>query len=610
LDQQARRQFAVLTVMTLVAAMLEAVGVGLIFPFIKIISDPQWTLQWAWLPQVTSLVGDLGHDRLVLGMGIGLIVLLLVKNAYLLFFIRAQFTVAYGNVARYSINLLGVYLRAPYLMHLQRNSAELVRNVRELPQHLFNAIIAALGFITEVLVVLMIGSLLLAAEPVATALAGLILVGATTLFYSITGRLLRLWGSERLQRSGEAQLALQQALNGIKDSRILGCEDFFIERFGQHSVRMMQILRSIQTVSQVPRLSVELATVIGMIIVVLAMASRPGGSSDMLPKLALFAAAAFRLMPSVNRMTMAITEFKVSTAPLEMLSHDMLPPASMLAEDYVGKVRPRLEKSLELKGVSFSYPDAAEPAVAGIDLCIRRGDTIGLVGPSGSGKSTLVDIILGLLVPSMGNVLLDGCEVATGGGWHGAVGYVPQSIYITDDSVRRNVAFGIPDALIDDDAVRRALAQAHLRDFIESLPEGLDTRLAEDGIRLSGGQRQRIGIARALYRDPDLLVLDEATSALDPITEREISAAVEALHRSKTVIIIAHRLSTVRHCDRLLMIDQGRIIDSGTFEELHARNAGFQKLVEALALTGGDRRQNASEMPLPAADTSQGQLSR
>ncbi len=583
-DDKARHQFALLAAMTLLAALFEVLGIGLVFPFIKIISDPEWLLHSPWFAPFAPYVAAWGHDRLVFVVGLGLIALFIVKNAYLLCFYHAQFAIAFGSVVRYSSRLLEIYLRAPYLMHLQRNSAELVRNVRELPQNLFNAGISVLGFMTEALVVILVGGVLIAAEPVATGIAIAVLIGSIGLFYLGTGHLLRRWGTEKLERNGALQLALQQALSGIKDSRVLGCESYFIGHFSRSAHSMMRVLRLIQVVSQVPRLSIELATMTGMILVVLVMAARADASSDMLPKMALFAAAAFRLMPSINRMTQALTEFKVSTAPLEALYQDMGPSRHWM-QTCVPQYRVKLEQSLELKGVFFRYPDADKPAISAIDLCICRGDTIGLVGPSGSGKSTLVDIILGLLVPSEGRILLDGSEIRTGGGWSGVVGYVPQSIYITDDTVRRNIAFGVEDAQIDDDAVRRALAQAHLDEFIKELPEGLDTRLAEDGIRLSGGQRQRIGIARALYRDPDLLVLDEATSALDPITEREISAAVEALHRSKTVIIIAHRLSTVRHCDRLLMIDRGRIVDSGTFDELYAGNADFQRLVAALALT-------------------------
>ncbi|CUW37990.1 putative ABC transporter ATP-binding protein/permease [Magnetospirillum sp. XM-1] len=584
LDVQARRQFALLAVMTLIGALFEAMGVGLVFPFIKIITDPNWIYGFSWMATLTEWLGPLEHRDVMLAAGLGLIVLFVVKNAYLMCFYLVQYTISFGNVARYSTRLLAHYMASPYSMHLERNSAEMIRNVRVLPQDLFNALIAVLSLSTETLVVCIIGGALLVIEPLATLTAAALLIGMTGIFYAVAGRLLHGWSAERMRSSMAVELAAQEALNGVKDSRVLGREAFFVNRFARQSEQVVRLQRSIQAVSQVPRLSVEVSMMIGMIVLILIMAWREGGSVDLLPKLGVFAAAAFRLMPSVNRMTLALTEFKVSSAPLEALIHDMLDSPTQVVSGYPA-ARPELRSALELKKVSFRYPDAAEAAVTDVDLRIEKGDTIGLVGPSGAGKSTLVDIILGLLIPSDGKILLDGREIKTGGGWHGAVGYVPQSIFITDDTVRRNVAFGMADDEIDEQAVRRALAQARLDEFIEELPEGLDTRLAEDGIRLSGGQRQRIGIARALYHDPDLLVLDEATSALDPITEREISAAVEALHRSKTVIIIAHRLSTVRHCDRLLMINRGRIADSGTFDELHARNADFQKLVAALALT-------------------------
>ncbi|CAA7613563.1 ABC-type multidrug transport system [Candidatus Terasakiella magnetica] len=581
LDRRARRQIVLLGAMTLVAALFEAAGIGLVFPFIKLISEPGWIADFAAYRGLSDRFGPFAPETVVFAVGLALIGLFVAKNAFMMSFYLAQYTIAFGNVSRYAEKLLAHYMRAPYAMHLRRNSAELMRNVRELPQSLFNAVVALISVTTEALVVACIGGVLLAVEPVATAWAAVLLGGMTVLFFALAGRLLRHWGAERLDCTATAQRALQESLGAIKDSRVLGREGFFVARYGRESRSLADLGRKIQTVSQVPRLSLEAVMMIGMIVVVLVM-QRRGEGVDMLPRLALFAAAAFRLMPSVNRITQALTELRTSIAPLDALFADM-PKASVEAGAFVSQPRLRLERDLVLEGVSFTYPGSEAPAVTGVDLTLARGDTIGLVGPSGAGKSTLVDILLGLLPPTEGRILLDGNPVP-GGGWHGTVGYVPQSIYITDDTVRRNVAFGIADDEIDDKALYRALAHARLDDFIATLPDGLDTRLDEDGVRLSGGQRQRIGIARALYHDPDVLMLDEATSALDPITERDITAAIRALHGAKTVVIIAHRLSTVRHCDRLLLVDGGRVADQGSFDDLAGRNASFQKLVAALSM--------------------------
>lgn len=586
LDAQARRQIVVLGLMTLVAALFEAAGVGLVFPFIKLISEPDWVAGFPFYRVLSDQIGPFAPDTVILAVGLALIGLFVVKNAFMMSFYLAQYTIAFGNVSRYAEKLLAHYMRAPYAMHLRRNSAELMRNVRELPQALFNAVVALIGLVTEGLVVACIAGVLLAVEPVATGWAAVLLGGMTGLFFALAGKLLRRWGAERLDYTASAQRALQESLGAIKDSRVLGREGFFVARYGRESLLLAGLSRKIQTVSQVPRLTLETMMMMGMIVVVLVM-QRRGEGADMLPRLALFAAAAFRLMPSVNRITQALTELRVSVAPLDALFTDM-PKASVEAKGFEPQPRLRLERDLVLERVSFTYPGSEQPALAGIDLRLGRGDTIGLVGPSGAGKSTLVDILLGLLPPTEGRILLDGRPVPDGG-WHGTVGYVPQSIYITDDTVRRNVAFGIADHEIDDEALYRALAHARLDDFIASLPDGLDTRLDEDGVRLSGGQRQRIGIARALYHDPDVLMLDEATSALDPITERDITAAIRALHGSKTVVIIAHRLSTVRHCDRLLLVEGGRLADQGSFEDLAGRNASFQKLVAALSMDDHSR---------------------
>lgn len=594
LDRRARWQVALLWLLSLLVPVLDALGIGLIFPFIKVITEPGWAEQVPVMSTILAHLGPMDHRRQVIGFGSGLIALFVFKNIYFMAFYAIQHWVVGDGTARYSTNLLANYLGAPYAMHLTRNSAEMARNARELPQYLFMGVQAAIILASEILVVVLLAGLLMVTEPLATGLAVLILGGITGTFYFIARQALRRWGQVRLDLDNDTQLSLQQALMGIKDCRVLGCESYFIDSFSRRIRDYSVLLRRVRVVGQIPRQAVELAIMTSLVGVVLFMALQGGGGGDLLSKLAVFATGAFRMLPSLNRITQALGDMEVTAASLGALERDMAPPPPRLSLPAPGRLH--LRESLVLEDLSFTYPESSDPAVKHIHMEIRKGETVGLVGPSGSGKSTVVDIILGLLTPCDGAILVDRTPLHDYGSWQGLVGYVPQSIYITDDTLRRNIAFGVEDGMIDDGRVWRALSMAHLDEVVAAMPGGLDTRLAEDGVRLSGGQRQRVGIARALYHDPDLLILDEATSALDPITEREISAAVEALQGSKTVIIIAHRLSTVRHCDRLFLMSDGRIADSGRFDELLERNAEFQSLVRALSVEPAADTRSPSEL--------------
>lgn len=589
LDRRAWRGVSLLLGLTLITSMLEAVGVGMVFPFIKVVSDPGWAAQTPWLKPLAGLLDGTDRTRVVRVFGIGLVTLFVLKNVYMVAFYWVQFSIAHGNAARYSTALLERYMEAPYLTHLRRNSAEFIKNVGETPLDLFNSVLAAVGILTEMLVALAILAVLLLSEPVATMIAVAVLVGTSGLYLLFTGPLVQAWGRERLRLSTETQQALAQAFGGVKEAKVLGRTTWFIAVFDRLRTDIFHVYRRLQTMAQAPRLVIETAMMSGLIVVVVILVGSDDsgtGNADVMARLGLFAAAAFRLLPSINRLNQNVHDLRASAAGVERLANELSDGPALTAFSAVPVERLGIRRELRFEDIGFSYGGPDRPALSGIDLRVAAGETIGLVGSSGSGKSTLVDIVLGLLTPTSGRLLIDGRPVGGGEGAPrlGGVGYVPQFIYITDDTVRRNVAFGIPDGEIDDDAVRRALKRARLSDFIDGLPDGLDTRLDENGTRLSGGQRQRIGIARALYHDPDLLVFDEATSALDPLTERDITEAIRSLHGHKTVIIIAHRLSTVRHCDRILMLDHGRIAQSGRFDELAERSPAFRALMEALEM--------------------------
>jgi ATP-binding cassette subfamily C protein len=383
--------------------------------------------------------------------------------------------------------------------------------------------------------------------------------------------------------------AVSQGLHAVKEAKILGREQFFARAFDEASRDTAYYRIAEGTVTQLPPLFLETVLIVGLALLIAAA----GGSAERLgPSAAVFALAAFRLIPSANRIVASLTQLKGSAAAVSQVAEDLAEAGPYqaveraAAEQEAAANAPHFEQTIALENLGFRYPTAASAAVENINLTIRRGETIALVGPSGAGKTTLADLLLGLLIPTTGAIKVDGIDV-TGGrrGWQTRVGYVPQTIYLTDDTLRRNIALGIADRDIDEECLARAIQLAQLGPVIERLPMGLDTAVGENGVRLSGGQRQRVGIARALYHQPELLVLDEATSALDNMLEREVSASIQALGGRITIILVAHRLSTARACDRVVLMEVGHIADVGGFDELVARNATMRRLVELGQLT-------------------------
>jgi ABC-type multidrug transport system fused ATPase/permease subunit len=351
-------------------------------------------------------------------------------------------------------------------------------------------------------------------------------------------------------------------LGGTKDVKLLGRENEFLSEFGRHNEGFTRVGARSGTMGQLPRLWLEFLAVTGLAALVLVIVWQGHPLEALLPTLGLFAVGAFRLLPSANRLIGATQNIRYGLPAIAVLHSEL----ALIQNTHVPERGRRLpfDDSLKLEHVIYRYPSTEADTIRGVTLQIARGSSVGFIGSTGTGKTTLVDIILGLLTPDGGRVLVDGVDIrGNERGWQDQIGYVPQSIFLTDDSLRRNIAFGLPNEQIDEEAVWRTVRAAQLETFVKALPEGLETMVGERGVRLSGGQRQRIGIARALYHDPAVLVLDEATSALDAVTEREFMETVRALRGAKTVIIIAHRLSTVEHCDRLFRLDQGKVVEEG-----------------------------------------------
>ena len=563
LTHREQRNAIVLLGLMLIGMMLETLGVSLVIPALALLTQGDISLRYPAIQPVIAALGNPSQQTLVIGGMLVLVVVYFIKAMFLALLAWWQMRFAFGVQAQLSRRLFAVYLRQPYTFHLQRNSAQLIRNViNEVSMITGNAILPVIMLITEGLVLIGLCGLLLAVEPQGALIVVSVLGAAAWFFHLLTHGRIERWGKARQYHEGMRLQHLQQGLGGAKDVKMFGREADFLHQYRIHNDQSAHVAHMQSTLQQLPRLWLELLAVSGLTILVISMFAQNRPLEAVLPTLGLFAAAAFRLMPSVSRILGAVQALRYGIPMIDVLHAELklkIPDAA------AGKQKPSepFHSIIELRHVSFTYPSVASETLKDISLLIKRGESVGFIGASGAGKSTLVDIILGLLTPNKGVMLVDAKDIQQNlRNWQDQIGYVPQSIYLTDDTLRRNVAFGLPDEQINDAAVKRAIQLAQLEDFVSSLPDGLMTMVGERGIRLSGGQRQRIGIARALYHDPELLLLDEATSSLDTETEQGVMQAVRALKGNKTILIVAHRLSTVDHCDRLYSLEKGELVDT------------------------------------------------
>lgn len=553
----------------LIGMVLETLGIGLVIPVISLLMQDNPAARFPAIAPVLVTLGNPGPRELIVSGMLTLVGVYFTKTLFLGFLAWRQTKFVFELHASVSQRLFASYLRQPYAFHLQRNSAQLTRNVTTEVNLFTNAATASMMLLTEGLVLLGVTALLFIVEPWGALLASSTLGFAAWIFHRIVrARVLR-WGKERQHHDGLRIQHVQQGLGGVKDIKLLGREADFLAQYKLPNFGNAYVLQRQHFFQQLPRLWLELLAMAGLAVVVLVMMGQGKPLGMLLPTLGLFGAAAFRLMPSVNRLIGAIQSTRFALPVINTLHHDLVQIGVPAATKHRSELP--FNNQLLLDHVSFHYPSTDNPALRDVSLTIPRGASIGIIGGSGAGKSTLVDIILGLLCPTSGKVTVDQIDIQSNlRGWQDQIGYVPQAIFLTDDTLRRNVAFGLSDDQINEDAVHRAIHSAQLEDFINTLPQGLDTHVGERGVRLSGGQRQRIGIARALYHDPAVLVLDEATSSLDTATERGVMEAIRAMHGDKTIIIVAHRLSTVEHCDRLYQLEQGRVAADGVPAEMLA----------------------------------------
>ncbi|MCL2514626.1 MAG: ABC transporter ATP-binding protein/permease [Microbacteriaceae bacterium] len=584
-----RHRLGVATVGTVLAGLADAVGVALIVPLMQLLSGD--SLQHGLLGW---LAGVFGHpDRQHLAVYLALV-------TFGAFFAKGAMVIAFrwwllGFLAReetaMSTRILGYYLGAPYGLHLERSSSDFIRVINDGVHSFFEKVVVnTMNVISEAVTIVAVSLTLVVLVPVPALLLLGYFLATIALFYWVIRPMARTAGRRLITSIERVYQAAGHALGGIKEIRVRHKAPYFLRHYGLAREDYAAAQRTSAFLGELPKYLFEVVFIMGIagLSLYIFMTTSPAESVSVL---AALTAAGFRLMPSATRLVSSMSMVRLGRPAYEIVIADLraaeeVAPSEPAEASALSAAPFRLRREIALQGVTFFHAGRDRPAVDGVSLRIPVGESVALVGPSGAGKSTVVDLLLGLYRPTSGSIRADGAPIGDLlPAWQRSVGLVPQEVYLLDASLRANIAFGEEDAEVDTGRLAEAIRGAQLAELVAQLPEGLDTFIGERGVRLSGGQRQRIGIARALYTRPELLILDEATSALDNETEQRISETISHLHGSVTIVIVAHRLSTVRNCNQVVFLQDGRIEGAGGFEELQLLNDDFARLVELGSLT-------------------------
>lgn len=551
-------------------ALAETIGVGAVFPLMALLMDPSLVSADARLAAIFRLSGASSIERFILLGAIGLLGFYAAKNLFLAWLYRLQARFSTGTEARIGADLLVSFLALPFSERLVENSADRLRIITvETGRATAGFLASLMQLVTEGCVILFLVLLLLAVDPLATGIAILIVAGVGMFFESGMRRRMARHRDERIRASSFMYKSASQSLGAFKEIKVLGREAHFVRGFTASSRRYARATAAFTWAGMMPRLLIETIAVTVLLGAIIFGLATNRLMRDIVPALTLFGLALFRIMPSATRVLSSLNSLRFNAPSVRIVAAGLKGGSgAVTGAPPTGRHERRIHR-IDLDNVSYRYPDTAGWALRGITLSIHHGEMIGLVGRSGSGKTTLSDILLGLLDPQEGVITINGQEEeAPGARWRGLAGLVSQQFFLLDDTVRRNVAFGIADADIDDGRVWLALRQAHLDARIHALPEGLDSPVGEHGATLSGGERQRLAIARALYDDPEILVFDEATSALDSATEAEVLETVRGLAGVKTILMISHRPASLACCDRVIVMRNGAIVTEGKYADL------------------------------------------
>ena len=565
--------------LALVVSLVEMVGAVLVYALLALIVDPSGGIQLPLVGDLRRFLGGSSSSEATLAVLVVMAGFFAVRAVLRIGATYVQYRIAHNAGANLSERLVEGYLTWPYETHLHRSSAELIRNGHQAVKSMVLQVVTpVIKMSSESVIVLGLLVVLATISPTATALAILVVGAAALLLLFLVQPRLKQLGRVFHTEAQRTLRILQQSLSGIRDITVLGRERYFAREYGSSRRRMArsQYLRA--TAAQLPLIVIESA-LLGFILIYLALTLVRGEEAqESLALLGLFAYAGLRLVTPIQTIIGALNSLKYAAAPVADIHADLASIDRTSRKPHEAEPL-SLNDSITVDEVYFQYQEAPVPALKGVSLSLRAGQQLGICGPTGGGKTTLVDVMIGLLEPASGSVKIDGTDLrGNERAWQRNIGFVPQMVFLIDDTLRRNIALGVPEAKIDHAAVDEAVRLAQLTEFIGSLPDGLDTVVGERGVRISGGQRQRIAIARALYRRPQVLVFDEGTSALDNTTEAGMMRAIEDLRGSHTVILIAHRLSTVRNADQIILLEDGRASDRGTYDELVGRSDSFRRL--------------------------------
>jgi ABC-type multidrug transport system fused ATPase/permease subunit len=559
LDKQQKAKVVFLLFLLIIGMLLEALSTGLVLPLLSYINNPDFLNKYHYFQDILVRYNINSNNQVLVLLLSMFAIANMIKFLFFLYLYFLQSSVTYSLQSTVSQRLFETYLRQPYVFFLNRNSAFLLQNTTSEVNTITTMTNQFMVLVTDLCMLVSILVLLIVVDPFTAVFSFGIFGVFSWIFFRISRYYNKKWGIDRQKHEGLGVKHLQQAFGGIKDIKILNTEDFFLGRFRYHRDKTAHVNQRQMFVSQLPKLWLEFLTILALAFIIALQLLQGKSIAYLIPIIGLFITAAFRIMPSMNRIITSLQVLSFSIPAVDVvyneLQHEKNTKRKSIIEQEFG-----FQKSLRIEHVFFKYAGEGRNILDDLSIEIPCGTTVGLIGHSGEGKSTLIDILLGLLEPTKGRIMVDFNDIhADPLRWQKKIGYVPQTIFLTDDTIRRNIAFGLSDKDIDEERVKTALRLSRLEEYLNSLPEGLNTLVGERGLRLSGGQRQRIGIARALYNDPQVLVLDEATSSLDIETERHVMEAIAGLRGKKTIIIATHRLSTVKNVDFLYLVKKGKL---------------------------------------------------
>ena len=573
-DRKQKRQIAGLALLILIGGLLETVGVSMLLPVVQAIMDPEQLMENELVGKVTDALHIETSRQLIILMLGALIALYVVKNAYLLFQTYVQNTFVTRNRNRMISRVMREFLNRPYEEYLGADIPTVFRLTDSDIPNAFQLILVMIQMVTEIVVAGFLCIVLVVVSPVMSLFIFCIFLGMTLMITKVLKPRLNAIGHKNQQIQSRIAKWRIQSIYGLKDVKVLHREEFFVRNYYESGAIGADVARNYAVFNNLPRLLIETIFMASMLLFIMLYMLRGGNITVLIPQLSAFAVAGIRVMPGTNRINTYLSEIAYSQPCLDYLYENLTANMKMDVNGSVTglargggaqtqEVRTHLQDKIVLDHITYAYPNTEKNIFTDAHMEVKKGQSVGIMGPSGAGKSTVVDILLGLLRVQEGTITCDGANIFDNyADWLSKIGYIPQSIYLIDESIRDNIAFGIDGDKIDDRRIWEVLEEAQLKEFVEKLPEGLDTTIGDRGVRISGGQRQRLGIARALYHNPEILVFDEATSALDNDTEKAVMDAINNFHGRKTMVIIAHRLNTIAKCDVIYKVDGEKIVET------------------------------------------------